>query len=53
MQGVMVEMVRLTPQLRRDMGEEICAKVTCTASEKAAYFGSSPPNPEARTPPGR
>ncbi|HSZ50868.1 MAG TPA: DUF2059 domain-containing protein [Caulobacteraceae bacterium] len=53
MQGVMVELVRLTPQLRRDMGEEICAKVTCTAAEKAAYFGSSPPNPEARTPPGR
>jgi hypothetical protein len=51
MQGVMVEMVRLTPQLRRDMGEEICAKITCTAAEKAAYFGSSPPNAEGQTPP--
>jgi uncharacterized protein len=53
MQGVMVEMVRLTPQLRREMGEEVCAKVTCTPSEKAAYFGSSPPSSEGRTPPGR
>jgi hypothetical protein len=47
MQGVMVEMVRLMPELRREMGEEICAKTTCTASEKAAYFGSS----GATTPP--
>ncbi|HEY1927020.1 MAG TPA: DUF2059 domain-containing protein [Caulobacteraceae bacterium] len=53
MQGVMVEMVRMTPQLRRQMGEEVCAKVACTPAEKAAYFGSSPPSSEGRTPPGR
>ncbi|HEY2051180.1 MAG TPA: DUF2059 domain-containing protein [Caulobacteraceae bacterium] len=53
MQGVMVEMMRLTPQLRREMGEEMCAKVTCTPAERASFFGSSPPSPEGRTPPGR
>jgi uncharacterized protein len=41
MQGLIVEMARLMPQMRRDMGEEICAKVTCTASERTAYFGSA------------
>jgi hypothetical protein len=51
MQGVMVEMVRLTPELRRELGEEICAKTTCTAAEKAGYFGSSSSNPEGKTPP--
>ena len=51
MRGMMVEMVRLTPQLRRDMGEEICAKTTCTDAERAAYFGSSAPKSQGQTPP--
>ena len=51
MQGVMVEMVRLMPELRREMGDEICAKTTCTASEKAVYFGSSSPGAGGTTPP--
>jgi uncharacterized protein len=56
LQGVVIEMARLTPQMRREMGEEICAKVTCTPTERAAYFGPSPsnpapPNPEKEAPP--
>jgi len=50
-QGLAVEMARMIPQMRRDMGEEICAKVTCTTAEKAAYFGSSAPNADKPTPP--
>jgi len=42
MQGMMAEMAALTPRIRRDMGQDVCAKVTCTAAERAAFFGPEP-----------
>jgi len=42
MQGVTSQLVGLVPQTRRDMGTEICAKITCTAAQTAAFFGSKP-----------
>jgi hypothetical protein len=51
MQGMMVEMAALMPQIRRDMGEDVCAKITCTAAERAAFFGAEPAkNPPQGTP---
>jgi hypothetical protein len=35
-------MAALMPQIRRDMGEDVCAKITCTATERAAFFGPEP-----------
>lgn len=42
MRSVTSELIADLPQLRRDMGEEICAKVTCTTAERTAFFGASP-----------
>lgn len=39
MQGITAEMIALAPQMRRDIGTEVCAKITCTDAQKAAYFG--------------
>jgi hypothetical protein len=43
MQSMMGGVIALMPQMRRQMGEEVCAKVTCSAAEKRAYFGDAPP----------
>ena len=51
MHGLLSEMSALMPQVRRDMGEEICAKTTCTAAERAAYFGPEPAKSEPQAPP--
>jgi len=40
MQGVSAEIVRLIPQMRRDMGQEVCAKIPCTPAERAGFFGA-------------
>lgn len=45
MQGVVTEMVTLAPQMRREIGEEVCAKLACSDAEKAAYFGPPPGGP--------
>jgi hypothetical protein len=36
---------KLLPEIMRDAGEEVCAKTTCTAAQKAAFFGKTPPKP--------
>ncbi len=41
MQGVTGALVTLLPQMRRDMGDVVCAKVTCTAAERTAFFGAA------------
>lgn len=43
-EAMMVEIAGLMPQVRRDMGTDICAKVTCSAAERAAYFGPGSAN---------
>jgi len=47
MQGVTVSLFALIPQLRRDMGDEVCAKITCTAAERTAFFGAADAAPAA------
>jgi len=42
MKSVTGQILGLMPQARREMGEEICAKTTCTPGQKAAYFGAAP-----------
>ena len=42
MQGVVTDMAGLMPQLKRDMGTEICAKTQCGPAERAAFFGPEP-----------
>jgi hypothetical protein len=44
MRGITAEMAGLMPQMRREIGAEVCAKLTCTAAERAAYFGAEPAN---------
>jgi len=41
MRGVTTDMIALLPEVRRDMGEEVCAKVTCTPAERTAFFGAA------------
>ena len=45
MQDVMAAVFRMMPEIQRDAGEEICAKITCTAAQKAAFMGETPANP--------
>jgi len=52
MRGIATEMAQLMPQIRHDMGDEVCAKTACTAAERAAYFGDgSTPAKAPGTPP--
>jgi len=44
MKGLTAEMISLAPQMRRDIGTEVCAKITCTAAQRAAYFGPAAAN---------
>jgi len=41
MRSVTGELVALMPGVRRDMGEEVCAKITCTPAERTAFFGAT------------
>jgi uncharacterized protein len=41
-QAMVGDLAGLAPQMRRDMGEEACAKLTCTTAERAFYFGPAP-----------
>jgi hypothetical protein len=45
MQGVMASVLNMMPEIQRDAGEEVCAKITCTAAQKAAFMGQSPAKP--------
>jgi hypothetical protein len=45
MRSVMGGMLAMMPQMQREMGEEICAKTTCTAAEKNTYLGKAPATP--------
>ena len=47
MQGVTASLFALIPQLRRDMGDEVCAKITCTAASAPASSARRRPSPEA------
>jgi hypothetical protein len=40
MRGITANMIRDLPELRREMGEEACAKITCTPAERTAFFGA-------------
>jgi uncharacterized protein len=42
MQGVTMQIVGLVPQMRRDIGTAVCAKMTCTDAQKTAFFGAQP-----------
>ncbi|HEY1878625.1 MAG TPA: DUF2059 domain-containing protein [Caulobacteraceae bacterium] len=41
MRGMTANMIRDLPEIRREMGEEACAKITCTAAERTAFFGAA------------
>jgi hypothetical protein len=41
MRSVTGELVALMPGVRHDMGEEVCAKITCTPAERTAFFGAT------------
>jgi hypothetical protein len=43
--GMIETILKLAPQIQRDAGAEICAKITCTAAQKAAFAGETPPKP--------
>jgi hypothetical protein len=45
MQGVMVAVFKMMPEIQHDAGEEVCAKISCTAAQKAAFMGDTPANP--------
>ena len=42
MQGVTTQIVGLVPQMRRDIGTVVCARMTCTEAQKTAFFGAQP-----------
>jgi hypothetical protein len=48
--SVTSQMLEMMPQIRRDMGEEICAKLACTPAQKAAYFGAAPASTPSPSP---
>ena len=41
MRRVTANLIGLVPEIRRDMGEEACAKITCTAAEKHILLGGA------------
>jgi hypothetical protein len=44
-QGMVGTILKLAPQIQHDAGQEICAKITCTAAQKAAFMGEAPAKP--------
>jgi hypothetical protein len=45
MQGMIGAVLKMMPEVQRDAGMEICAKITCTPAQKAAFMGEAPPKP--------
>jgi hypothetical protein len=45
MQGMIGAVLKMMPEVQRDAGTEICAKITCTPAQKAAFMGEASPKP--------
>ncbi len=44
-QGAMVAIFQMMPEIQHDAGEQVCAKIACTAAQKAAFMGETPAKP--------
>jgi hypothetical protein len=45
MQGMIGAVLKMMPEVQRDAGMEICAKITCTPAQNAAFTGEASPKP--------